>query len=115
MRLLSWNCQGLGPSLTENALEELKIHLDPSIVFLMETQNKHKKVDVVRKVMRFNNGRLVDPVGRAGGLALWWSDLVDVSIIEISKNVIDTFVTCLKSMKSCRVSFACLWSSRRCW
>lgn len=43
MRLLSWNCQGLGPSLTENALRELKIHLDPSIVFLMETQNKQKK------------------------------------------------------------------------
>lgn len=45
--------------------------------------------------MGFNNGSLVDPVGRAGGLALWWSHLVDVSIIESSKNIIDTYVTCL--------------------
>lgn len=53
MRILSWNCQGLGPALTENALGNLKSKVDPSLVFLMETKNKSAKVDRVRKSLKF--------------------------------------------------------------
>lgn len=40
----------------------------------METKNQKKKVESCRKKLGFNNGRMVDPVGKAGGLALWWDD-----------------------------------------
>lgn len=104
MRILSWNCQGLGPALTENALGNLKSKVDPSLVFLMKTKNKSAKVDRVRKSLKFKNGRCFDPVGVVGGLALWSTDLVEVNIVDYSLNFIDTFITCKKTQKNCKVT-----------
>lgn len=105
MRFITWNCQGLGPALTKNALRDLKCRVDPHCVFLMETKNKEKKVECVRKSLGFNNGRLVEPKGQSGGLALWWSDLVDVDLFYESKNLFDASIICKASQKKFRVFF----------
>ncbi|KAK9000895.1 hypothetical protein V6N11_081376 [Hibiscus sabdariffa] len=40
--------------------------------------------------MKMDNAFYVDPVGIAGGLALWWSNEVKISVLHHDKNLIDT-------------------------
>ncbi|XP_070667886.1 uncharacterized protein [Malus domestica] len=42
--------------------------------------------------MGFSKGFNVSPVGRAGGLSLWWDDSMEVHVMFSSKNVIDAIV-----------------------
>ncbi|KAK4259810.1 hypothetical protein QN277_006104 [Acacia crassicarpa] len=49
----------------------------------------------VRKLRRrcgFTDEWMVDPVGKSGGLALWWSDVLTVNILFSSANIIHTSV-----------------------
>jgi len=39
MKIISWNCQGLGSPLTVQALTALVAKEKPNILFLMETKN----------------------------------------------------------------------------
>ncbi|PWA82942.1 hypothetical protein CTI12_AA174550 [Artemisia annua] len=63
---------GIGQSLTVSNLRELcRVHR-PDIVFLMETKNKEKKLESIRRSTYFDGHFYVNPVGFSGGLALWW-------------------------------------------
>ena len=42
MRAISWNCQGIGSALTDQALFEMKKKFEPKVFFLMETNNSEK-------------------------------------------------------------------------
>ncbi|XVE95987.1 hypothetical protein REPUB_Repub02eG0182700 [Reevesia pubescens] len=53
MIALAWNCQDLGSTLIVQALKELKNKFDPDFVFLMEMKNKIRKVDRLRRRMRY--------------------------------------------------------------
>lgn len=70
MKILYWNCQGLGSPLTVQHLRALVAHERPNLVFLMEITNKESKVDKVRKSLNFSNFSIINPVGIAGGLIL---------------------------------------------
>lgn len=64
----------------------------PSIVFLMETKQKHNRLSKIAKEMGFNYDTAVDPDGMAGGLCFWWDDKVKIEVSRKSKNLIDTRV-----------------------
>ncbi|KAM1751355.1 hypothetical protein ACFX11_009482 [Malus domestica] len=51
----------------------------------------HRLYGVIRR-MGFVNGFNVPPIGRAGGLSLWWDDVVEVKVIFSSKHVIDAIL-----------------------
>ncbi|KAG5541025.1 hypothetical protein RHGRI_021047 [Rhododendron griersonianum] len=53
----------------------------------METKNKRSTLDSIRRRLQFNNGCCVDPIGKSGGLALWWSDEVTLDVRFSSKNL----------------------------
>lgn len=93
MLALSWNCQGIGSSLTVRHLKELGRKNKLSIIFLMETKNKKRKLERIRRNMGYTGCCYVDPVGLAGGLCLWWSNDINIKIISKNKNIIDTSVT----------------------
>ncbi|KAL0401242.1 UNVERIFIED_CONTAM: hypothetical protein Slati_4154100 [Sesamum latifolium] len=77
MKILSWNCQGIGPPWTVRTLTELvKLHR-PNLVFLSETKCKARRVDRIKNVVSYN-GIGVDSVGKGGGLALLWRKDIDV-------------------------------------
>ncbi|KAJ4966991.1 hypothetical protein NE237_018840 [Protea cynaroides] len=61
MKILSWNCQGLGSSPTIRALFNLlrQKHLD--IVFLMETSLTQRKIDHLFQHSNFSQSFIVDP------------------------------------------------------
>ncbi|XP_070660618.1 uncharacterized protein [Malus domestica] len=50
------------------------------------------RLDGVRQRMGFLNGFNVSPIGRAGGLSLWWDDSVEVQILFSSKHIIDAIL-----------------------
>lgn len=52
----------------------------------METKNKRSFLERVRRQLYFSNFSYVDPVGASGGLALWWTDEVDLQIRAQSQN-----------------------------
>ncbi|KAK4260996.1 hypothetical protein QN277_004052 [Acacia crassicarpa] len=59
----------------------------------METKQKAKVVRKVRRKCGFNEDWIVNPVGKSGGLALWWSDGLIVNILSSSSNIIHTSVS----------------------
>lgn len=89
MKILCWNCQGLGTPLTVQALRVLVTQERPSIIFIMETKNQEQKVLRLRRRLHFQNSFLVDPEGTAGGLAIFWDDQVIISIESSLVNVIN--------------------------
>ena len=103
MRVVSWNYQGLGSTLTVQVLKGHVEKYDPDIVFLMETKNNKEVVEKVRRRMKFVNGMTMDPNGLSGGLALWWKEDINVQMMVSSKNLIDTYIVFQGCEMGCRV------------
>ncbi|XP_037496636.1 uncharacterized protein LOC119371132 [Jatropha curcas] len=92
MKILSWNCRGLGNPRTIQALCDFVVIYRPVILFLCETLvHKMKLVDLC-SLLRFDSCSSVDCTGRSGGLGLLWKNEVDVSISCYSNNFIDAMV-----------------------
>ncbi|XP_027067539.1 uncharacterized protein [Coffea arabica] len=81
MKVAVWNCQGAGGPLTISQLKEV-LHLHfPNIMFLCETKNQERYMKQVQKRVNFENRFVVNPKGRAGGLALFWKE--DVVLLGV--------------------------------
>ncbi|OMO87766.1 reverse transcriptase [Corchorus capsularis] len=94
---------GAGPALTVQALKELIRKNGPQILFIMETKNKRKYMENLKRNLKFRFCFYVEPEGLSGGLALLWHDDVSVHIIRSCKNLIDSTETDLKSGVVCRI------------
>lgn len=79
MRILFWNYRGLGgPSTISQLKESMRLHL-LDIIFLSETKKKKCFVTTVCKRLKCKDRwAVVDPVGRQGGMLLFWSENVKV-------------------------------------
>uniref|UniRef100_A0A803Q5Q7 Endonuclease/exonuclease/phosphatase domain-containing protein n=1 Tax=Cannabis sativa TaxID=3483 RepID=A0A803Q5Q7_CANSA len=67
MKILSWNCRGLGPSRNVQFLNELVVQKRPNVVFLCETLSNNVKVDRVCRSLGFEGCFVVEDQGRSGG------------------------------------------------
>lgn len=76
----------------------------------METKNNRNKLESIRKRLQFQGFWYVDPLGLSGGLALWWTSEVSISVFHSSKNVIAAKVT-----TSSGLSNSSVLSSQFCW
>lgn len=95
MRILSWNCRGLGqPSTISDLKESLRRHL-PDLVFLCETKKKNAFVRTVCKNLKFQSRWVaVEPEGQSGGLLLCWSkDTIVYHIVTSSFGIEVEFET----------------------
>ncbi len=104
MRLLSWNCRGLGNPQTVRELSLLLKERDPSILFLSETRLDSVGVELLRVSTKFNYAFCVPRLRTGGGLAMLWSDKVDLRLNSFSKNHIDASVVIKDSGKEFRVT-----------
>ncbi|XP_050365473.1 uncharacterized protein LOC126784002 [Argentina anserina] len=93
MIAISWNCQGLGKSLTIKTLGEFIQSHKVDFVFLSETHNDDVVVNKVMKDLKFCKSFTVPPIDSAGGLCLWWNQDYTVVISDFSKNFVDTLIT----------------------
>ncbi|XP_028095770.1 uncharacterized protein LOC114293006 [Camellia sinensis] len=51
-------------------------------------KNKSTSLESIRRRLRFSHSSYVDPVGTSGGLAVWWTDDIDLDIRFKSSNLI---------------------------
>jgi exonuclease III len=89
MRIMSWNCRGLGNLRTVRELCRLTKQKKPAMVFLMETKLHKTKMENVCYKVGYPNMFLVDRIGKSGGLALLWNDEISVSIQNFSRRHIN--------------------------
>ena len=93
MRVLGWNCQGLGNPRSVRALRSLMQQWDSDFVFLSETKLKKNSIDKKKGSVCFINGLVVPSHGRSGGLALLWRKDISVDVQSYSNRHIDAIVT----------------------
>jgi exonuclease III len=89
MKIISWNCRGLGSPRTIPSLKYLVRVYKPDILFLCETISTTNKTEELKYVLDFDCCFTVDRQGRSGGLALYWKSSVNCSISNYSVNHID--------------------------
>jgi hypothetical protein len=92
MKIISWNCRGLGnPQIVRDLCQMVK-EKRPSVLFLMETKCRQHKMEGIRVKLGFEGLFVVDPVGRSGGLALLWSESVGLEIQNFTRRHINAVI-----------------------
>ncbi|GJY49333.1 reverse transcriptase [Tanacetum coccineum] len=84
--------ESLGNPWTVGHLHTLVKDSSPSIMFLMESRMHDSEVAGLKFSFPQYNLLVVNPVGRAGGLLLFWKKECDLSVASFSKNHIDFVV-----------------------
>ncbi|KAM2888624.1 hypothetical protein FF1_012328 [Malus domestica] len=89
MKLITWNCQGIEGDLTvDNLLEQNRLHtLD--IVILLETKNKSKNYEHLKRSLGIEYLFTVDPKTIGGGLCVFWRDKSMIMSLRSEKFVIE--------------------------
>ncbi|CAA7049076.1 unnamed protein product [Microthlaspi erraticum] len=94
LALLSWNCCGFGNPITVHRLRELNKKHAPDILFLMETKNNEEFINKEVPLPEFGSKFLVPPHSPGGGgLALFWKQEVELTVLSSCDNYIETTVT----------------------
>ncbi|KAK4605752.1 hypothetical protein RGQ29_000158 [Quercus rubra] len=88
MRIMSWNCRGLGKSSAVLQCKKKALDLKPDILFLMETRLASGKGQEVWQKCGFSDGWEVPRVGFSGGFILAWLPRKGLQITYDSKNLI---------------------------
>ncbi|XP_042954649.1 uncharacterized protein LOC122291063 [Carya illinoinensis] len=92
MKILSWNCRGLGNPQTVQILDVLIKEKKPDLVFLMETKLSYTKASRISKRFRFQGSVVVEAVGRGGGLMLMWKEESLAELINYSQHHINVSI-----------------------
>ncbi|XP_042942727.1 uncharacterized protein LOC122276878 [Carya illinoinensis] len=92
MKLLSWNCRGLGNPRTVRELHQLVKEKSPQVVFLSETKCNRERVEMVRNRLGFVNSFVVNSLGRSGGLAMIWNENLNASLFSYSRHHISLMI-----------------------
>ena len=87
MRIMSWNCRGLGKSSAVLQCKKKAQDLKPNILFLMETRLASGKGQEVWQKCGFSDGWEVPRVGFSGGLILAWLPRKGFQITYDSQNL----------------------------
>ena len=89
MKILSWNCRGLGSHWTISYLRETWHKYKPEFLFLSETKHDFEFVQRFQDHFGYDSLVTVDPNERSGGLALFYNNEFQVEILYSSKRMID--------------------------
>ncbi|TYI08986.1 hypothetical protein ES332_A09G039700v1, partial [Gossypium tomentosum] len=92
MKIICWNCRGVGNPATVRDLKQLLVAIDPDIIFLCETKVSANRFDFVRRRCRMEGCLAVNAEGKSGGLVMMWKESKKVEIQTYSSNHIDALV-----------------------
>ena len=87
MNCLSWNCRGLGNPRRVRELSDLVKAKAPKVVFLMETKKKKAYLERIHCHLSFDNLFIVPWRNLSGGLALFWTNELDLHIHTFLLNI----------------------------
>lgn len=92
MRILSWNCQGVGRAPTVRALKALVHRESLDIIFISESKAKSPRVEKIRECLKFRGCFCVNAENKSSGLALYWVKGISLEVIFDNKNIIACLV-----------------------
>ncbi|KAG8497199.1 hypothetical protein CXB51_008579 [Gossypium anomalum] len=92
MKLMCWNCRGVGNFATVRDLKQLLIASDPDIIFLCETKINANRFSYVHRKCRMEGCLAVNAEDKSGGLAMMWKESNKVEIQTYSSNHIDSMI-----------------------
>ncbi|GMI69773.1 hypothetical protein HRI_000646600 [Hibiscus trionum] len=93
MKILVWNCQGLGNPVTVQYLKQLVASKSPSAVFLCDTRLDKRKTEDVRRRVNMSANLVVERNEDGLGLMLLWTEDTQVSLLSYLKAHIDVEVS----------------------
>ncbi|KAI4344988.1 hypothetical protein L6164_012158 [Bauhinia variegata] len=100
MKIIFWNCWGLGNPLTVHHFKGICKSHSPDMAFVAKSKNDDKKVQAWLRKYGMTGVITVRPVGRAWGLALTWNETVDISNVVINSFLISCDVLMVESQQS---------------
>ena len=87
MKVLSWNCRGLGSKAKEEAMKDLIRLSQPDIVLIQETKmEKEAFLQVSRKFWNKGGGLAISSRGASGGIGMLW-DIKKYELIESKQSL----------------------------
>ncbi|XP_060969051.1 uncharacterized protein LOC133036541 [Cannabis sativa] len=86
MRVLAWNCRGLGNAVAVRQLTAILRRSNPEVIILSETRLAEDKFVTLMHKLHFINLTYVPPVGHSGGFGIGWKMGVSCTIHEQDKN-----------------------------
>lgn len=92
MRILSWNCRGLGQPRSVQELVCLVSTHRPSIVFLSETRQNKERVSNVRWRLGLKNCMIHDGRGKGVRIALYCDESVEIKKLSVGPRYIDVLI-----------------------
>ncbi|TYH01227.1 hypothetical protein ES288_A09G041000v1 [Gossypium darwinii] len=92
MKILCWNCRGIGNPTTVRELKQMLVANDPDIVFLCETKINANKFSSVRSRCKMEGCLAVNANGKSGGLVIMWKESNKVEVQTYSSNHIDLII-----------------------
>ncbi|TYJ21880.1 hypothetical protein E1A91_A08G091600v1, partial [Gossypium mustelinum] len=72
IKILVWNCRGIGNTATVRELKQLLVANDFKIVFLCETKVHSNKFSYIRSGCRMDGCLAINAIGKSGGLVMMW-------------------------------------------
>lgn len=105
MKVICWNCQGLGSPLTIQSLRALVAQEKPIVLCLLETNNREDVVTRMQKRSKFHNCFTVNSRSLVGGLAVFWNEQVTIYIMSSTISFVDSICNLEETKQRMHITF----------
>ncbi|PPS07268.1 hypothetical protein GOBAR_AA13375 [Gossypium barbadense] len=92
MKILCWNCRGIGNPEIVHELKKMLVANDPDVIFLCETKINANKFSSVPSKCKMEGCWAVNANGKSGGLVMMWKESNKVEVQTYSSNHIDSII-----------------------